>query len=67
MNNPRSGLVWRKASYSSAEGQNCVEVASLPDGGHAVRDSKHPDEAVLTFSASEWNAFIQGVKDGEFG
>ncbi|MEU6716155.1 DUF397 domain-containing protein [Nonomuraea sp. NPDC046802] len=60
-------LVWRKASYSSAEGQNCVEVATLPDEGRAVRDSKEPDGPVLTFTPDEWSAFIKGVKDGEFG
>ncbi|MFD1546183.1 DUF397 domain-containing protein [Nonomuraea guangzhouensis] len=64
---PQAGLIWRKASHSSAEGQNCVEVATLPGGGHAVRDSKDPDGSVLLFTPGEWNAFIKGVKDGEFG
>jgi hypothetical protein len=67
MDSPQSALVWRKSSFSSAEGQNCVEVAALPDGGRAVRDSKNPGGPVLTFSPGEWNAFIRGVKDGEFG
>lgn len=59
-------VVWRKASYSNTQGGNCVEVAALPDGGMAVRDSKDPDGPVLTFTAGEWAAFIGGVKDGEF-
>ncbi|GAA2215796.1 DUF397 domain-containing protein [Nonomuraea monospora] len=67
MDFPQAGLSWRKASYSSAEGQNCVEVATLPDGGRAVRDSKNPGGLVLTFTVAEWNAFVMGVKDGEFG
>lgn len=60
-------LTWRKASLSSAEGQNCVEVAVLPGGGQAVRDSKDPAGPVLTFTPGAWNAFISGVKDGDFG
>jgi Domain of unknown function (DUF397) len=59
-------LAWRKSSYSGANGQDCVEVASLPKGGRAVRDSKDPDGPRLAFTASEWRAFIAGVKDGEF-
>lgn len=58
-------LTWRKSSYSGS-GDNCVEVAALPGGGQAVRDSKNPDGPVLTFTPDEWNAFIEGVKDGEF-
>jgi hypothetical protein len=50
----------------SGDGANCVEVASLPDGGRAVRDSKDPAGPVLRFTASEWDAFIGGAKDGEF-
>ncbi|MEU9884396.1 DUF397 domain-containing protein [Sphaerisporangium sp. NPDC051011] len=62
-----SDLNWRKASLSSAEGQNCVEVAARPGGGQAVRDSKNPGGPILTFTSGGWNAFIRGVKDGEFG
>ncbi len=58
-------LTWRKATLSSSNGA-CVEVAALPDGATAVRDSKHPDGAVLTFTRSEWDAFLDGVKAGEF-
>lgn len=59
-------LVWRKASTSQVNG-NCVEVALVPGGGVAVRDSKDPDGPVLRFSASEWAAFVEGVANGEFG
>ncbi|MEV6983390.1 DUF397 domain-containing protein [Sphaerisporangium sp. NPDC051017] len=62
-----SELNWRKSSLSSAEGQNCVEVAARPDGGQAVRDSKNPGGPILTFTPGGWNAFIRGVKGGEFG
>jgi hypothetical protein len=59
------GLVWHKSSYSTNCG-NCVEVAELPGGGAAVRDSKDPGGHVLKFTASEWSAFIYGAIAGEF-
>ncbi|MEV4180112.1 DUF397 domain-containing protein [Streptosporangium canum] len=59
-------LVWRKSSRSSAEGSNCVEVAELPGGGRAVRDSKDPEGPRLRFTPAEWQAFIGGVKGNEF-
>jgi Domain of unknown function (DUF397) len=56
---------WTKASASYANG-DCVEVASLPDGRVAVRDSKDPAGPVLQFSASEWRAFLNGAASHEF-
>jgi hypothetical protein len=55
---------WIKSSYSGYSGE-CVEVAA----GHAirVRDSKHPRGAVLNFTQAEWDTFIGGVRNGEFG
>lgn len=59
-------LTWKKAQKSSQEGSNCVEVARLPDGGTAVRDSKDREGSVLQFSAGEWAAFLHGARGGEF-
>ena len=56
---------WRKSSYSGSQA-NCVEVAELPDGGRAVRDSKDRSGPVLTFTREEWRAFIEGAKESEF-
>lgn len=58
-------LVWRKSSYSKPAG-NCVELAELPDGGVAMRDSKNPLGSVLRFTATEWSAFAHGWATGEF-
>jgi hypothetical protein len=57
-------LAWRKASASGANG--CVEVAPLPDGGVAVRDSKDATGPVLSFTPLEWAAFRDGMSKGEF-
>lgn len=55
---------WRRSSYSN--NGTCIEVADLPDGGWMVRDSKDPASPVLTFTPAEWDAFVHGVKAGEF-
>ena len=62
-----AGTIWRKSSWSSHAG-NCVEVADLPQGIIAVRDSKDagPDSPVLVFSGPAWNCFLAGVIAGEF-
>ena len=60
-----AGLAWTKSSLSFANG-DCVEVASLPDGKIGVRDSKDTEGAVLRFTPAEWQAFVGGVRNGEF-
>lgn len=57
--------IWRKSSTSGAE-HDCVEIAELPGGARAVRDSKNPERAPLRFTASEWAAFRAGVIANEF-
>jgi hypothetical protein len=58
-------VAWRKSSYSNPSG-NCVEAAHLADGV-AVRNSRFPDGPALVFTGAEWDAFLRGVKDGDFG
>jgi hypothetical protein len=57
--------VWQKSSRSGPYSDNCVEIAFV-DGAIAMRDSKHPDGPVLLFTPAEWDAFVEGAKDGEF-
>lgn len=59
-----SGLHWFKSS-ASAQG-SCVEVAHLPGGGVAVRDSKDRSKAAHVYNRGEWEAFLVGAKNGEF-
>ncbi len=54
---------FRKSSRSGGVG--CVEVAQLGDI-IAVRDSKDRRGPKLIFNAVEWDAFLQGVRAGEF-
>jgi hypothetical protein len=56
---------WRKSSYSNPSG-NCVELAELPTGLIAVRNSRDPEGAVLFYTRPEVDAFIRGAKNGEF-
>ncbi len=55
---------WRKASRSSSNGGNCVEVARNLRGAVAVRDSKNPDGPKLIFPAAGWQSFTAGIKAG---
>ena len=62
---PLTGAIWVKSSLSFANG-NCVEVANLPGGNVAVRNSRKPGGPVLRFTPGEWHAFLGGVRKGEF-
>ena len=56
---------WVKSSLSFANG-NCVEVSDLPNGGIGVRNSRDRGGPVLRFTSDEWQAFLGGVRKGEF-
>jgi hypothetical protein len=58
---------WRKSSYSSSTGQNCIEVATNLAGVVAVRDSKNPDGPKLLVRLADWQAFLTGVQAGRLG
>jgi hypothetical protein len=65
-----SALDWKTSSYSNGAGGMCVAVASIQDGpspvGFLVRDSEDPDGPILSFSAAQWYAFLDGAEAGEF-
>lgn len=48
----------------SSEGGN-IEVAFVDDL-IGMRDARNPDGPILVYTPAEWDAFIAGVKDGEF-
>ncbi|MEU4684986.1 DUF397 domain-containing protein [Streptomyces xinghaiensis] len=58
-------VTWRK-SHRSAPGGNCVELAVLPGGRIAVRNSRYPEGPVLVWTREEMAAFVRGAKDGDF-
>lgn len=60
----RSELLFRRSSRCSQGG--CVEVALLPDGGGAVRDSTDRTREPLAFGKREWVHFVSSVKNDEF-
>jgi Domain of unknown function (DUF397) len=65
---PATGLGdinWLKSGHSNPSG-NCVEIASLPGGEIAVRNSRFPGGPVLLYTQAEVAAFLAGAKDGEF-
>jgi Domain of unknown function (DUF397) len=55
--------IWRKSSFSG--NGDCVEVAFVNDYT-AVRHTKHRDGGTLVFNKTEWDAFLTGVRQGEF-
>jgi Domain of unknown function (DUF397) len=59
----RSELFWLKAQASGAG--SCVELASMV-GGVAIRDSKDPEGPVLVYTPTEFSAFLNGARNGEF-
>ncbi|NUR73357.1 MAG: DUF397 domain-containing protein [Hamadaea sp.] len=56
-------LPWRRSRR--CDSGTCVEVAVLDDEV-LVRDSKDPHGPVLRYSRAEWQAFLAGVREGEF-
>jgi Domain of unknown function (DUF397) len=59
----RPSNAWRRSTASG--GTNCVEV-SVTGESVLMRHSQGPQGPVLKFSLAEWEAFLTGVRNGEF-
>ena len=58
-----------KAAWIASRACNnsaCVQVAHLPGGMVALRDSKDTSKPPHIFDGEEWAAFLTGAKAGEF-
>jgi hypothetical protein len=56
----QSGLCWSKSTYSSAQGDDCVEVAVAAQDIH-LRDSKDVTRPHLVVSPKGWARFLRYV------
>jgi len=56
-------MVWQRSSLCSNSA--CVEVA-FAGSMVLVRDAKRTSGAVLSYTDEEWDAFLGGVRAGEF-
>lgn len=57
------GPAWAKSSHSSGNG-NCVEARHVDTV--EVRDTKDRDGGTLSFTPQSWNAFLAGLRAGDF-
>lgn len=64
---PDHQISWRTSTRSTHCGE-CVEAGPIGDGSGriAVRHSKDPDGPTIVYTRAEWDAFVQGVRLGEF-
>lgn len=53
-------MTWRKSTYSSNGGANCVEVSN--GNGVLVRDTTDRQGFTLTVTSEAWQAFVTGLK-----
>jgi hypothetical protein len=59
-------LDWRLAVGRGGQTGSGVELAKLPDGQIAVRNSADPDGPALIYTRAEIEALIGGAQDGDF-
>ncbi len=55
---------WQKSSFSGTS--NCVEMAKLPTGEVALRNSRDPYGPALIYTRGEIEVLLQGARDGDF-
>ncbi|MFG2085207.1 MULTISPECIES: DUF397 domain-containing protein [unclassified Spirillospora] len=57
-----SGVAWRKASRSTENGGNCVELAPV-NGLIAIRDSKDPSGPKLLVNRKDFRRFVETLEN----
>jgi Domain of unknown function (DUF397) len=63
---PTESLRWRRSPHCSAG--SCVELADLPDGRVAIRDSNEAKQSqILVFGSDEWAEFVAAIRAGDLG
>ena len=65
---PKGDFDSSRAEWRSAPGESNgsrVEVAFVDDL-IGLRNGADPESPVLVFTQAEWEAFVEGAKDGEF-
>jgi hypothetical protein len=66
IDDPRlDGVTWRKSLHSNPSG-NCVELAKLPGGAVAIRNSRFSTGPALLCARADFATFLAGARDGEF-
>lgn len=65
---PAAGLTevtWAASRHGEPRAAR-AELAALPGGSVAMRNSRDPDGPALIYTQAEIEAFIDGAKDGDF-
>lgn len=57
-------LTWHTAL--SCESGACVQVAAADRDAILIGSTRQPGGPLLEYTAAEWNAFVNGVKAGDF-
>jgi hypothetical protein len=65
LNSSGSGDLPPFRKSSRCESGGCVEVA-VTGSEVFMRDAKHADSPILAFSASQWAAFLEGIRNNDF-
>jgi hypothetical protein len=62
--NDQSRTTWRKSSYSSTNGGECVEIAENLPNVVAVRDSKNPGGPEVVFNRVAFRRLVDEIRSG---
>lgn len=60
------GLSWRKSSYSSNGGGDCVEVGAGLPGAVAIRDSKRREDGMHVVTSQAFAVLLADVRSGRY-